>query len=356
MATPTNLKSWSSASSSGKLKLIQAGGEIPWVEHVQNESPAGMQLSRLQNSQATVTYMTPAQTFYVASGTNGANRGKLYTTILGGYWQDGSGSGVAGLRHQPPLRHPYVPGMWATEITDVTFKKYQDEVTDTENGLHGSFAAYEVAFVTILYQTLPFSINRDVSGGSKFNPNWISIENHASNTYVNAAIGGYRWAEGPWVNLPTFTGLYIRKPEGRYQVTIHNVIQDLIFTGSGAPWDSLLLRTPDVTLTGSSKTVVGSPAGFCNSGAFMGCQAETLLLDSVDLLPVGDLGGASRYYDVRLQLLYNGWGWNRMLDPFNRLYKIKSYGGGMPPYSTIDFDKMFDNFNPKTSYVRPPGS
>jgi len=354
MALPTALQSWTPQDSGQTLQLIQSGGSIPWVEHVQNESPAGMQLSRLQNSQATLTYMTSAKPFYVASGTTGANRGKLYTTILGGYYQESPG--LAGLKHQPPLRHPYVPGMWAVEISDITFKKYQNEVEDVQNSLHGPFAAYEVAFVTILFQTLPWSLNRDVSGGSQFNPNWISIENHPSNTYVNAAVGGYRWAEGPWINLPTFTGLYIRKPEGKVQVTIHNVIQDLIFAGTGAPWDSLLLRTPDVTLTGSASTVVGSPSGFVNQEAFMGCQPETLLLDAINLLPVGDLGGTSRYYDMQLQLLYNGWGWNRLLDPFNRLYKIKSYGGGMPPYSTISFNKMFDNFNPKSSYVRPPGS
>lgn len=355
MPTPAQLPTYSFQDSGQTLQLIGGFGDVPWVEHVQDEGTSAMQLSRLQNSQAVMTYMTSAAYLY-RGGYNQQGqvtpgiREALMTTILGGYYQ---ANGT--LKHQPPIVHPYAPGMHAVEISDIKFKKYQAEVSTQENNLQGPFAAYDVAFISINFQTLPFSLHKpivEVNSGKQFNPNWISIESHNSNTYTNAPIGLYKYTEGTYgaFGVPASRGVYVRKPESRMDVVIHNVFHDLIFkSSSNNPWTSLLIRSPAVITTGYGPTA--SPSGFINDDTFLECPKETLLLDAIELLPVGDVNGVGRYYNMRLRLLFNGWGWNRVLDPSGNPNRIVSYLSGVPPFTSASFPDLFNLFNPSTSFV-----
>jgi hypothetical protein len=292
------------------------------MEMVDSISPTDSSLSRIGNSQSVIVYRTDASNL-----TDPQKNDELVTTILGGYLKSDLET------HHKPLNHPYFKGMWATEIVSIKHKGKPD----ISSGTTQPYATYDFVDITILFQTLPYYVDKNRvpnSDGSGWNPNWISQETKASNSYVNAPLGMFFYRDGEYAGKSAALGAYIHKPSSAIHLTVHQV-----------PAEKLFLQDDD------KKTIlIRGTTGFVNQNIFLGCAVWTLMLDSIEVIPYGDAFGVRRYYDVRVSLLYNGWGWNSVLDMSNvpNVVLSKHIDGSMggTPFLQGSIDSVFAEWNP----------
>lgn len=318
-----------------------SGATYAWHESTDSVSPGDLSLSRLTNSQAVLKYHTDAENIYAL-----AKSEDLLTAILGGYYQGAMN------KHYTPLQHPYLKGLFATEITSIKGigQPSINAGTTTAASLPRPFASYDEIELTILFQTLPFfvdkgnllssSSNVDVNG-QPWNPNWFSLESHVEARYTNASFGFYVFTgldtanNGIYSNFPhtAASGVYVRRQIERIHITFHQVPGELAFDGGS--------DTNTANIFGSQYV------GFVNSNDMLGYKAEELLLDSMDVIPRGDCLGNRRYYDFRAELIFDSIGWNNVLNPSNRPQRVvATLGGTGPIYQSYNFAVLFSHINP----------
>lgn len=335
---------------------IGADGTTPFIWHETTESlsPNDFTLSRLTNSQSVMVYQTDAYNLH-----NQPNIDSFLTKVLGGYY------GADVTKHIPPLQHPYLKGMFATNILSIRGKGepiLQTVVDQSRLTPTSTFAAYDIVELQVLFQTLPYYVNKtsmhDSTGqtyginvdanGQPWNPNWFSIESHTEARYTNGSFGFYRFAPGPNpqdnidyaspvsllnpIGYVAAQGIYVRRQVQRIHITFHQVPGELVFGGSDL----------------NTSFIHGLQyVGFVNANPMLGWSAGDILLDSIDVLPRGDFIGARRYYDVRAEMIADFNGWNNGINPSNNFQPVvATLGGNGPPFQSYNFATLFSAYNP----------
>ncbi len=295
------------------LPSADGSSQYVWMESTDSIAPSDISLSRLSNSQGVLNYQTDAANLYTMNASPSAD--DFYTSILGGYRAGDTAT------HKKPLKHPYFPGMWATNIVSIKQKGQPTKPTATP-----PYAKYDVAELSILFQTVPFYIDKDPIGG--FNPNWLSVESHTEAQWRSTAYGNYKFQAS---GLQVAEGFFVRRAVQKIHITIHQVPSELAFTDgdvySAKPWAAQHL-------------------GKVNYSEFMKCETGNLIFDSVDVLPRGDFPGKRRYYDLQMIFIYDTAGWNKALNSDGTYLTVVTRDGSNPPFASVEFKDIFAHLNP----------
>ena len=321
-AFPTYLpQSWAA---NGQQLAIPAGMALPasflalysgiyWNEKVGNEGALDVRYSADQNQAAHITYLTQADSIL-----NGAASLVFFRAILGG-WEASTSFKYA------PLKHPYLPNLWAKDITQVQFLGPNGYATGDGLLHQPQYAAeYDVAEVTVSYESLPYN----PCYTSSTDPGWRTELFQGNNSRVTSNFGIYSLDHGGGNLQPLRLGVQTTRPEGLYRVKYWRVPY-LFFLGNL----NLLLYLQ----------------GCVNNGVYYGYAAETLLLESSSHDDVWSDFSGQPITNITLTFLYVGWGWNKQpspTNPANRLNLVSSADHSTKPFPTRDFSVIDDYITP----------
>lgn len=292
------------------VAAFPAGKVVSWNEVTDDRSTRDARLSRGVNSAATMAFMTESTTFTDPSVNKIAVK-----TILGGY------SDLNGKKNTP-LVHPYFTGMYAKDIISVK----EMSIIDPLAGPKPQYAKYNVAQVVVSYESVNYPFTQSIYD---YNPNWIEVRTRASNMRVATSLGFYIYQSGAYANFPAQLGTFMTQPQSFIELTIHECSYNSIF-GAG----------------GNLKPLFGEFCGLINNSAFASNPAESLLLDSVEILPYRDPFGL-QIFDVKMSLIYNAWTWNKQPDLANILRTVVYAGAtGVKPFTTFFLTTLINQLNP----------
>jgi hypothetical protein len=265
-------------------------------------------------------------------------------------WAPGQAQ-TGGISRIPPFKHPYMPWLYATSITNVEGRKG----LGWEKPKHAKVAKYERARFTVTFSTLPYNVLTDDEAWTLYNPAQAESERYVIKTRKSTpeaiAInpGFYKYVEGnpapgP-LNGKVLLGLSRMMIKSDMEWIWVNVPEQSIFADDG------------------SMPLLDSVIGTVNSDAIWGFPAETLLMLSIELkprmLPISPsvLGIPAnkpqipRVWDVHFHFKY--WnpplgagavtkGWNAAIFVNDSLfYRIASDPAGRPLYGVSDFKTAF---------------
>jgi len=243
----------------------------------------------------------------------------LTKSILGGYCTLNS-------KKNAPYKHPYLPGMFAKDIIECVPFETQDATTAQ------AWGNYNLCKITISFESLNYPVNETNNLTlAPYNTNWVEYKWTSSSNRVSIPTGWYRFTTGAFSPLPSSYGTWLVAPYTNLQMTIYQCTRAMVF-GLGA--DAYNLK------------IYGSQfVGLCNQSAFAGLAAESLLLDSIEVNPFQDWLG-DKYYNVRLNWIYNEKTWNKAPDPGGSWESIKYVLGAGKPFETFLAAAFIQTLNP----------
>ncbi len=239
---------------------------------------------------------------------------QLTKSILGGYT-------AATNKKRTPFKHPFFPGMWAKDIIECVSVSTQ---TSTNGQYWGN---YNVCKITVSFESLNFPV--DISGYTVYNPNWMEIKVKSGSNRVSIPVGWYEFDGGGWDGFPASFGMWSVQPYTQIEMNIYQCTQNQVF---GATAQSI-------------KPLGSTFVGQVNNSEFGTCGIGTLLLDSIEANPWSDWLG-NRLYNVRLNLIYNDWGWNYAPAADGSINKLKYVVGGGLPFPQFTLTGLINGLNP----------
>lgn len=298
------------------IESIPAGKKIYLAEETLDISSNDERLSSNQGDGAVMIYYTNWDAIHDQTLSK-----ILFRTLVGGYQ---TGNPPAGSK-KPPMKHPYRKGLYCKDIVSV-----KSVAIDGDNVVNNS-QAYQVAQLTLSFESLPYTVSKTASGGAP-NPNWLEIGGRATNQRISTPPGWYTFIEGSYTNYPAQFGTFFSMGLEYITVIVHRV-RDEMFLSSG-----------------SIKPVFAPDFGKVNSETIFGCSPGTLLMDSAEYQPHGDWFDETKFYSVKYNMIYNEKKWNTSLDPGGSWSNIHLPGTGSPgvqPFETTSFKTVFfDPINP----------
>lgn len=305
-----------------------APGLIPFNEVGADILPRDMRLSSNVNSAAIMTFATDANVFK-----DPALRRVFGIGVLGGY------DPTTNTKYTP-LQHPYSPGQFAKDIVKVDF---MSPVAPTnEGGTRDKTYASSVALVTISFETLPYWVGVPTPTDADYNMNYVNWRVKATNMKVTNPLGLYVF-DG--TSVPAQFGIFKNMPTQWIELVIYQV-----------PSKALWGTTPAATIPRPLVASGGDFLGLVNNVEFAGVPAQKLLLDSFETSEVYHHWLGYELYNVKYNLIYNDWGWNKQPYPFtNEVQFIGSiFNSAVRPFSQANFKSFFQNRNPIPNPA-PPG-
>lgn len=274
-------------------------------------------ISNFTNSQFTKTYITNQECFE-----DDILCAILTKTILGGYLPESVFPDVPKI---VPMAYSPNGGIFAfaKDIGNI-FPFQPNKVIDGESEL-----TYTLCRLTVGFETLPYPVDLDFSADGDYNPNFMLWEESSTSTKVSISTGWYSFQAGVFNAKPAMLGMYLNAPLTYHTVTIFHVRDTELFG-----------------LDTTNKLNIVSPNfGKVNAAPFAGMSAEKLMLDSAEFQIWKDWLDQT-YYNVRLHLVYNDWGWNKLPTPNGTVETVGYVLTGSKPWPTFDMRSMFLNLNP----------
>lgn len=298
------------ASAVTPIASIPAGKKIYFTEIAPEVSLRNARLSQQVNSAAHMAFAVNQDVF------EDNTLCEIFTkSVLGGY-------SALNNKKNKPMKHPFFKGLWAKDIISVTSMEAQDNTTNQY------WQNYNLCRVDISFESLSYPVDQaNGTGMFPYNPNWIEFKYTSGSNRVSTPVGWYRFEGGI---LPATFGTWKTQPYTNIQMTIYQCKRNPLFN-VGDP-------------TGI-KPLYASNVGQVNANAWGDCAAETLLLDSGEVQPWQDWLG-NKLYNVRLNLIYNEWGWNKTLTAAGNIERIVYFVGGGPPFVSFPFSALVNSLNP----------
>jgi len=319
-------RSWGVGANNRYLKDVVGGNlitnsvpkeQIKFNEVGEDRAPRDARLSTGVGSAAIMQFAVNSDAWYAPATLRVITKG-----ILGGY-------DLTTNKKYRPYQHPYYPGMYAKDIVNV------QEISPNTPLPGNKVYNYAVILLTVSFETPAYPVNLTTPVDSSWNPNWVTIRQKATNQKVTNPIGLYVF-EGTL--FPAQFGTFKIMPTAWFEMIIHQVNNLKIFDNISPP-NLVTKYTPFF--------------GYINSVEWAGAKAESLLLDSMELSePYYDWLG-TQLYNVKVNLIYNDWTWNKQPDPQGILRKMVSVLGAPAPgfvntpFGTINFKtQVFNALNP----------
>lgn len=288
---PDYLRNWMIARGSVPYNML-------WTEVVDEGSQPFSEASANQCSAASMTFATPWSN-YLNYGTD------IYLSILGG-WDEANG------KMAPPFEWPFESrnaGMFAT-YASVRSRFLDNSISWSA----GQPAPYRIAEYKITFQALPYNVNAD-QDGLTYNPNWIEFKTQATNEAFQSPAGHYVFTG---TTATAINGTFIPYSSSYLEVVCHRLPASQVLNG------------------GAGMCAVQPFIGSINSAAIFGCDAKTLLFDSLTIAPFGDWQG-NNIYDVHLFFNFRENPWDQALKNDGTWGAIVTNNGGNAPLDTFDF-------------------
>lgn len=302
------------------ISPIPAGKQIYVYEMTDDVATRAVRLSNNVNSASVMSFAVNQEVF------QDEVLYEIFTkTILGGY------SPLIG-KKVTPLRHPYLgldkAGLFAKDIVEITSFEYLGNDADKV------WANYNLAKVTINFETLDYPVGVPYSPADNFNTNFIKINIQSSSSRVSTPVGWYKFTAGDFINLPALFGSWYTQPLSNIQMTIYHCTRDMLY-GVGA----------DAT---NFKQFYTAYHGYVNSVNFGGWTAGQLLFDTAEIQPYRDYLG-TELFNVRLNFVGNQWGFNKSISPGGSIDPIGYVVGGTAPFTSFPFKSFVSLLNPFNS-------
>lgn len=249
----------------------------------------------------------------------------LTKALLGGYFNPASIGGVGVPYKSYPYQHPYFSGMYAKDIIEcVPFQP--------ENSSPGQvWGNYNLCKITVSFESLNYPVSAPSSINDDYNPNWIEWKWEASSNRISIPLLWYKFTTGGFIGTPSSYGAWIVAPYANISATIYMCSHSNVMGIAAGP----LALQP----------FVAQFLGQVNSAPFGGCPVQTLLFDSMEINRYTDWLG-QRLYNVRLNFIFNYYGWNTAPDPSGAWNKVVFAVGGALPFPTTSIKAIVQSLNP----------
>ncbi len=293
--------------------------KISLNEYTPTNSNRGMKASLNVGSAAVMQFWTEQTTI------DNPDRWKIFSeSILGGY------SSFNGKKNIP-MAHPFLTGSFAKDIIDVKSVSVEGPIDDETHVWNGLLGGYNVALVTINFESLPYLVNNPTTTSDEMNLNWLEFRMKATNQRTSVPLGMYVFAFGTTYPLtPNMLGTWITQPLNYLEITVHQVRREWVTTTLGS-W------APGATYF---------KLGWVNDVNFNGCVADTLCLDSMIVEPYSNFVG-QQLLEVKLNILYNQNGWNSGINPLGDPEPIVStFPPFKGPFNRYSFKTLMGRLNP----------
>ena len=240
----------------------------------------------------------------------------LLKSLLGGYCATTN-------KKVKPWQHPFLPGLYAKDIVECV------SLEQNPSSPQKVWSNYNLCKLTLSFESLNYPVDQAYSISGAYNPNWIEWRGKAGSNRVSIPTGWYEFNSGAYDGYPATFGAWTTAPYTQIECTIYCVKRSL-FMGSDA-----LNQIP----------LGASNVGLVNQLPFVGKPAESLLLDSIEYQPYTDYLG-NQLFNVRLNLIYNEWTWNKQPDPSGSVEGIEYVVGGSKPFNTFLLGAYITSLNP----------
>lgn len=322
MATiPTNWTNWNLSDWTTQYNQSGFSSVIPW-----NEVKTDISLNKLHLASEALSAGEMVWVTNWAIVNSIASLKTLYVSILGGF-------NPVTNKMVPPMVHPQCPSMYATDI-DIN-PVYDDNTVADVQATPQTPANYRFAICRVSFQNLPYRVTTASTGQI---PPWLEIRAFANNDRVNAPAGYLVYIDPPPATYPSLNNVTV--PTG------------ILFT-QGMTYVSIIAhRIPSQFANNTTQlieSVIAQNGAFTNSDTFLGCPAETLLIDSIQQNPFGDFLG-NQLYDVIINLLFHpnlnvsgssGITWNQLRAPNGGIYNVRLNDGSTKQYFPVAFTSLF---------------
>lgn len=237
--------------------VIQPGSDltIPWREFISKSGVTSDSQWKTDGSQAQMTI----DVYW-------SDRAQAIQEILGYPYRNGGS-----LARQLPMRHPDWVWLYAINVTSLRGIDWRGKVADEGNNpltQAGSYSEYGLARITINFGTLPYDVFAD--GETDEWDRFVIKTSKPASEMVSMDRGAYAFIDGPpGTKGATFKGQMNRRVSRSTVVWQWiNVPTDLIFNAD------------------LSATNIEAGLGRINDDFFAGSMKGTMLLDSVEFVPV----------------------------------------------------------------------
>lgn len=255
----------------------------------------------------------------------------LYTAIVGGF------NPTAGAKFAP-FKHPYRPGYFAKDVVSIGSIALNDGASP--GGVTASIQPYQLAEVRVSFEQLPYKVYATGTATPLASANFLSIEDRGANDRLQMPGGAYVFTDGgaSTTGRRAIQGLWLNRRLLYKVVTLHRIPEQLLYGSS----DTSFITT---------KPTFFSNVGYVNMNSIFGCDADKLLLDSVETRVYGGHPLKEfKEYEVVLNFLYadNIGGFNAAFDIVTQTFQpvSSSLSGGTPPFARVKFEDFINNLNP----------
>lgn len=309
---------------------------IPKSENIASNTL--IRLSSNVQSQSIMGFQTP---YYNVN--TPARQIALFGAILGGQLTQNSKKTI-------PMRHPFIPGLYAKDITQIVGQALINPYTqgDGDGAISGSQGnnanayhnqSYQMAEFYVNFESLPYKLNNvTVTNGNTmpYTLNWLEAKSRSANQRITAPIGVYVYQSGIQAHLPALNGRFYTEGLTYLQVVVHRVPEWTLFAASHSNTANANWGNP----------VFAPYLGTVNKDNVFGCAASTLLFDGAWVEGYGAWWDDHKEYTVTLNFIQIASGvgqrsgspsWNAELDYTGAWQNVGYIVSGIPPFTPVTF-------------------